>query len=242
MSNNQNLSDKKPSFLLYKSFYDPIKDLTDEDFGKLLRAIFNFQIDRTEIELPANLKMAFGFFKNQFLVDEVKYELIVERNAINGSKGGRGKKKNQTNPKNPVGLKKPKKADIEKETGIGKISKDIGNELEIDSKDSQELFDIFWQYYTPIKINSGKFVEKGSKKVAQIAFDKTLNDYRFEDILQGLKQYLIHCKQNDTLSCQASVFLNQERFLNEYDSTPITSDDKSDAAAAFRNSIQGGEL
>ena len=35
----------KDSFILYNSFYEPIKELKDEQLGKLLRAIFNYTIN-----------------------------------------------------------------------------------------------------------------------------------------------------------------------------------------------------
>jgi hypothetical protein len=63
--------------------------------------------------------MAFGFFKNQFELDEEKYMRIIERNKQNGMKGGRrtNEEKQETstggcykpsgtqkNPNNPVGF------------------------------------------------------------------------------------------------------------------------------------------
>ena len=34
---------RRPSFLIYKSFYKPIKILSNEDKGKLFKAIFEYQ-------------------------------------------------------------------------------------------------------------------------------------------------------------------------------------------------------
>lgn len=102
----------KESFLLYISFYEPIKNLSKEDKGELLDAIFNYQINpNNPVGLQgSNVKMAFEFFKNQFRLDNVKYQKTVDKNRENGKKGGRPSLKNK-NPNNPVGLKKPKKAD-----------------------------------------------------------------------------------------------------------------------------------
>jgi hypothetical protein len=82
----------KESFLLYKSFYDPIKELSIEDKGHLLDAIFKYQIDGTEPMNTSRIYMPFMFFKNQFRLDDEKYQKIVERNKVNGSKGGAPKK------------------------------------------------------------------------------------------------------------------------------------------------------
>ena len=112
----------RDSFLLYKSFYAPISGLSDKQMGRLFRAIFLYQIDGST-QVDADIQMAFSFFKNQMDIDGGKYQKVVERNKRNGSKGGRPSKgkntiiesENPNNPKNPVGLKKPKKADNENE-------------------------------------------------------------------------------------------------------------------------------
>ena len=100
----------KDSFLIYKSFYEPIKYLSDKQIGRLFRALFDYQIEGST-QVDVDLQMAFAFFKNQMDIDEVKYQKTVERNKLNGSKGGRPTK--EENPKNPLGLKKPKKPDNE---------------------------------------------------------------------------------------------------------------------------------
>lgn len=96
----------KDSFVLYNSFYEPIKTLKNEQLGKLLRAIFNYTING-EITQDAEIMIAFMFIKNQLDIDNEKYKKICERNKNNGSKGGR--------PKKPTGLsgleEKPKKPD-----------------------------------------------------------------------------------------------------------------------------------
>ena len=114
-------TNNRPSFLLYKSFYAPIKHLKDDELGLLFRTLFDYQ-NGLEIEnLPSQICMAFAFFKNQFDLDEQKYQITVDRNKSNGSKGGRPKKEEtQANPENPVGFLEPKKAEKEKEKEIEK--------------------------------------------------------------------------------------------------------------------------
>lgn len=110
----------KESFVLYKSMYDPIKDLSPEHKGEFLDAIFLYQIEGVEPDKSSPIYMAFLFFKNQFKLDDKKYEKVVERNKNNGNKGGRptaDKKEEKENPKNPVGLNKPKKADNDNVNG-----------------------------------------------------------------------------------------------------------------------------
>ena len=103
MQNKKNITDK-PSFIIYKNFYEPIKSLSMEDRGKLFTAIFEYQINNTEIKLPDSCKMAFMFFKNQFDLDFDKWLGIVDRNVKNGRTGGRKSK-----PKKPNGFTRTQK-------------------------------------------------------------------------------------------------------------------------------------
>jgi len=97
----------KDSFVLYKSYYEPVKSLSDKQLGKLFRALFEYQINHS-IEVDIDIQMAFSFFKNQMDIDEEKYHKIVERNRKNGLKGGRGNKEETQptpdDPKEPSGL------------------------------------------------------------------------------------------------------------------------------------------
>lgn len=107
----------KDSFLVYKSFYKPISRLSDKQLGRLFRAIFKYQLGE-EVTVEEDIEMAFEFFKNQFEIDELKYQGIVERNRNNGRKGGNdknsetvkskssGSQTSHSTPNNPVGAKR----------------------------------------------------------------------------------------------------------------------------------------
>ena len=109
----------KESFVIYKAFYEPISELSDEDLGQLFRHIFLYQISGIEPINTSRVYMAFQFFKNQFRLDNEKYLNVVNRNKINGINGGRPK--TQDNPKNPVGYLKPKKADNDNDNDNDKL-------------------------------------------------------------------------------------------------------------------------
>ena len=94
----------KDSFLIYKSFYKPISRLSDKQLGRLFRAIFKYQLGE-EVTVEEDIEMAFEFFKNQFEIDELKYQGIVERNRNNGRKGGTDKTLKRLKL-NPVGAKR----------------------------------------------------------------------------------------------------------------------------------------
>lgn len=77
----------KKSFILYTSFWEPVKDLPREQKGELLEAIYRFQMDNKLIELSPAVKMAFAFIRSQFIRDAQKYDGIVEKRREAGRKG-----------------------------------------------------------------------------------------------------------------------------------------------------------
>jgi hypothetical protein len=77
----------KEGFVIYKSFYKPISRLSDKQLGRLFRAIFEYNISGV-VSVEGDIEMAFEFFKNQFDIDEGKYQSKVERNRENGRRGG----------------------------------------------------------------------------------------------------------------------------------------------------------
>ncbi len=113
----------KESFVIYKAFYEPISELSDQQLGELFRCIFLYQLKGIEPNTTSQIYMAFQFFKNQFRLDNEKYLKVVNRNKTNGLNGGRPK--TQDNPKNPVGFSKPKKADNDNENDNDYVIKDI---------------------------------------------------------------------------------------------------------------------
>lgn len=87
---------KKKSFILHVDNLNVIEDMTDEQAGKLLKAMNAFHKGE-EIELDPLTKMAFSFFKNQFIRDNEKYIKTCEARVNAGSKGGKQKKQNIAN-------------------------------------------------------------------------------------------------------------------------------------------------
>lgn len=77
----------KDSFILYNSFYEPIKELKNEQLGKLLRAIFDYTING-EITQDNDILIAFMFIKNQIDIDTRKWEDTKEKRKYAGMLGG----------------------------------------------------------------------------------------------------------------------------------------------------------
>ena len=70
----------RESFILYTKFYTAIRTLSDEQLGRLFRAIFEYETDGTENTQP-DIGMAFTFIKNQLDVDAEKYLTACEKKA-----------------------------------------------------------------------------------------------------------------------------------------------------------------
>ncbi len=93
----------KETFIIYCSFYKPISILSDKQLGRLFRAIFEYNLGEV-VNVEDDIRMAFEFFKNQFILDESKYQAKVMRDVENGRKGG--------NPNFAKGKKNPYYSDI----------------------------------------------------------------------------------------------------------------------------------
>ena len=119
------ISEKKV-FQLYHDLVGVVGVMTDEQAGKLLKAILAYVNGQPpELDDPVVL-VAFQPARQQLDRDHEAYLRILERNKENGKKGGRPKK-TQQNPENPVGYlgtqanpSKPKKADTDTDTDTDK--------------------------------------------------------------------------------------------------------------------------
>lgn len=94
-------------------------------------------------------------------------------------------------------------------------------------------FEKFWRSYIPVKVKSGRVVDKGSKKLALRAWQKALKVDIAENIIKGLEEYLMRCAQNDILTCQASVFLNQEKWKHDDCGVVLSSKTQEESVGAY---------
>lgn len=162
---------KRKSFIIHHDSLDVIDKLTDEQAGKLLKAIKSYQLGE-EYELDLMTDLVFTPFKAQFKRDDEKYQKIVERNKNNGLKGGRPKTQdNPTEPNKPSGFSgnpdEPKKADSD-----SKSKSDSKSDSKIKIKD---IFDA--ERIIPIWNSLGCSQHKGLTKTAEKALEKTYKEY-----------------------------------------------------------------
>lgn len=79
---------ERNTFLFYRSYAEVLEDLSDEEAGKLYKAISKYALDGVEQPLEGYLAGYFRLIKPQLDANKTKYE--------NGSKGGRPRKKEKT--------------------------------------------------------------------------------------------------------------------------------------------------
>ena len=116
------MADKK-SFLMYTSYQEQLALLSDEECGRLMRAVMAYADNHTILPLGGATAMAFAFIRAQMDRDEEAYEERCVKNRENGMRGGRPKKDTsnkterlQEKPnKTERFLEKPKKPDNDNE-------------------------------------------------------------------------------------------------------------------------------
>lgn len=103
---------EKKSFMVYLDNEKHLKMLSDEQAGKLFRALLRFAKSGEEPDFTDGmLAMAFSFMSAQIERDMLKYEETCRRRSENGKKGGRPKANAFSEKQN-----KANKADTERET------------------------------------------------------------------------------------------------------------------------------
>ena len=142
------MSDRK-SFILHKDSLSVLDDLSDEQAGRLFKAIRAHQCG-IDIEIDAITKIALSPFKSQFDRDDEKYEKKVNANKINGMKGGRPKSEgNPEKAKEPSGLfgnpENPQKADSDSDSDSDSedIDTNVSSSTDVDRCPQSEIISMW---------------------------------------------------------------------------------------------------
>ena len=158
---------EKESFILYNSFYEPIKALKNEQLGKLLRAIFNYTING-EITQDSEIMVAFMFIKNQIDLDAKKWETEKNKRSEAGKKGmaSRWGKKNNSVIDSYNNDKSVKNVITKITDNVNVNDNDnVNDNVNVNDNDNvndNKIFEKFWNEY-PKKISKGN-AEKWFKK------------------------------------------------------------------------------
>ena len=100
----------KKSFLLYTDQQGVFNQLPDEIAGKLIKHIFAYVNDENPLCEDLLLSIAFEPIKLQLKRDLRKYDEYIDKQKLNGLKGGRPKKATESQETQPF-FEEPKKTD-----------------------------------------------------------------------------------------------------------------------------------
>ena len=136
----------KKSVLLYCDIIHTIEKMDNATAGEFFKHYLRYINDLNPTTDNMVVDIAFESVKQNLKRDLKKYQNICERNALNGSKGGRPKK-----PKKPSGLignpKKPKKADTDNDTDIDINKKNIKKDFSFRIKEFEKSLVPFINIY-----------------------------------------------------------------------------------------------
>ena len=170
--------DNKKAFLMYYEYEEQLKDLTDEELGKLVRAMFKFEKLGFEDEnLTPLASMAFGFIKRNLIRDRENYDKRSETSKINGKKGGRPKNEKPKKPNSETYLKPNNltKPDKEKEKDKDKVNDKEKDNVVVDSISYCE--EQFGRTLSPIEYQLiADWREWFSDDIINYAIDKTIKN------------------------------------------------------------------
>jgi hypothetical protein len=193
----ENILQNKKSFILYLDSADIFEQLTDQEAGKLIKAVLYYVHTGEKPELPRLLNMAFIPIYQALHRDLEKWRNQVEANRKNGKTGGRPpKKKTENNPKNPSGyFDNPKNPDSVNDTDTvnDTVNTNVLSETEINliitnwQKQRLDDFKINGKFSTGIVVNKRK--ELTGKSLKQVK--SLLESYNLEltDDLSFARQY-----------------------------------------------------
>lgn len=222
---------KRNSFVLYFDYSKHISLLSDQEAGKLFKALFQFGEHGTIPDFSGSLLMCFSFISSQMQRDKEKYIDICEKRAKAGRKGGKQKQANLANV-NSVKQKQANLADNDTDN-------DNVNDTDTEKKNNtvnevySKGFEEFWKSY-PRKVGKSEAYKK---------YRARLNDGWSEaELLEAAKNYAGRVARERTEQKyikHAKTFLSENTpftdFLpNEKDAEKISSDDADDPYGEWR--------
>lgn len=77
------IMEKKKSFIIHKDSLVILSEMTDEQAGKLFKAIACYQL-KLDCDMDFTTKIAFASFKAQFERDDIKYIQFIEKQSAKG--------------------------------------------------------------------------------------------------------------------------------------------------------------
>lgn len=172
----------REGFIVYRSFVEALQELSDEDFGKLMRGVCAYGLDGEIPDLSGIQKALFELMRPQIDANNRRYE--------NGKKGGRPSEKNQTETKTKpnhnqtetkvkpnhnqtITKPKPKEKDKEKEKDKDKGKENIYSSPAASDtlSETEKVFEDLWSMY-PNKRGKSNVKMASKKEIAKIGLEE----------------------------------------------------------------------
>jgi hypothetical protein len=164
---------KKKSFVLYNDFHTYVSKMSDEQAGKLMKAIFNF-VNDVEQDLDAITDLIFEPIKQHLIRDNNKYEDKCLKNKENAKKRWN----------NANAYDRMQSHQVASSRNANHADNDIDNESDSESDIDSESENVIEK-----NKNSTSFKKKLNKKKEELSlFEKTLKD--FKDMRKKIKKPL----------------------------------------------------
>ena len=174
---------EKKSFMIYLDNEKQVNMLTDEQAGKLFKALFEFAKDGTETDFDDGMiAMAFSFMADSIKRDTEKYESICQKRAENIKK--RWNKKQDESNTNDTNVYNCNFCN----TNHTHIDKDIDKEKEIDINKRTDK-----PSPAPPKSLKKKFGEYGNVSLTDENYNQLVKDYGesvINDYIQRMDEYI----------------------------------------------------
>ncbi len=196
----------KKSFVIMRDLLDPVELMTDDEAGKMLKAMISYW-DDVDFELPRELSFAFLAIRNQFDRDWDKYRKACESNRLNGAKGGRPNKPRKTHSVNSK-PNEPERNRTEPTITQNNPDTDTDTDNGTDTK-ILDQFDIAWGLYP-------KRAGNNPKKKAGHAWSARINEGVDPSIIiDGIRRYAkfvtVTQKMGTEFTMQAATFFGPEK-------------------------------
>lgn len=192
----------RESMIIYRSFYDAIKELEPLHQAEVWKAIFEYGLNNTQIELKGLPATIFTLIKPQLEANIRKYE--------NGQKGGRPKKQKETKTKPNNNLTESKtKANVN-----DNVNNNVNENVNLnDTANDNNEFVYVWSLYGKI----------GNKTTALAKYNR-LTKKEKETIKEHIPRYIKNHIDNDKKDFipHFTTYLNQRRWEDDlpYKSKP----------------------
>lgn len=200
------MAENKKSFILYTDQSGVFNQLPDEIAGKLIKHIFAYVNDENPICDDLIINIAFEPIKQSLKRDLKRYEQYIEKQSLNGAKGGRPKKATETQETQPF-FEKPKKADSVS------VSDSVNDN---DNKINLLVFDEFYNLYNK-KVNRNASI-KAFKKIKSTEYDKIrkhipifVNSFKDKQFQPYFSTYLNNERWNDEIETKQPIQPRLER-------------------------------